>query len=373
MSLVIQIAMVAQMLMVNISTVHTCSRRRRSLPMILAILAGFSVVVFAAGIFLVQRTPAYGNGNGLFALIGFVFLPVLKLCYDETWGRIFETVCSGWIYSMLVFSVSVHIAKLVDPAAFLPAALIAQTALYLATFLPFHRFIRDKLVYVLKNIPDETGQYLRLASILWFLTVVAVNAAFVLDSAPFKLAAMLLLACNALMSYRLIHVVVRGLKDKEQLERIALRDDLTGLPNRTHLMRDLERKLIGSAPFTLIYLDLDDFKRVNDRFGHLAGDEYLRRFARTADRLLLEGTLYRIAGDEFVCLYTGVDLARTSARLRSVGAHFPRGCPFLGVSMGVARFPEDAKTIDALIAKADHNMYASKKAEQGCSEDGAQQ
>lgn len=66
----------------------------------------------------------------------------------------------------------------------------------------------------------------------------------------------------------------------------------------------------------MIYLDLNDFKSVNDTHGHKAGDAYLRFFARQTEKILAqEGALYRMSGDEFICLYTGEGLQAFLSRL----------------------------------------------------------
>ena len=88
-------------------------------------------------------------------------------------------------------------------------------------------------------------------------------------------------------------------------------DSLTGLPNRLLFGQRLD-DAIGSGPFVLIFVDLDDFKEVNDRFGHAGGDELLRAVGERLQRCIGEAdTLARIGGDEFAIL---IDGERGSAR-----------------------------------------------------------
>ena len=84
-------------------------------------------------------------------------------------------------------------------------------------------------------------------------------------------------------------------------------DPLTGLPNRRVLFRELEKAMEAKRPFALCYMDLDDFKQVNDTYGHDCGDQLLNGFAeRLQSALSTAGTLIRLGGDEFIAILYGV-------------------------------------------------------------------
>lgn len=153
----------------------------------------------------------------------------------------------------------------------------------------------------------------------------------------------------------------------------ALRDPLTGLPNRVLLEDRIEQALRSSRrsgePFTLILVDLDGFKDVNDVRGHGAGDAVLRTLARRFEAILRESdTVARVGGDEFVVLSMGTgsdDSASTLiGRLRQALRR-----PFrvngatieLDGSVGWAVFPADGATSDELLSRADGQMYATKR------------
>ncbi|MEN1678537.1 MAG: GGDEF domain-containing protein [Planctomycetota bacterium] len=146
------------------------------------------------------------------------------------------------------------------------------------------------------------------------------------------------------------------------------RDPLTGLPDRNWLLKELTRRLSHDAePFALLFVDLDGFKSVNDRLGHLAGDEALREVARRLQHALREGdTVSRFGGDEFIVLVGGVVHADAIppliARLReSVAAPFSAmGETRLSISVGAALSSEGHPTPEALLHAADGRMYANK-------------
>lgn len=157
----------------------------------------------------------------------------------------------------------------------------------------------------------------------------------------------------------------------EQVRDLAIRDDLTGLFNRRHIMEVLgHQKALAdnqTYPFAVCYVDLDYFKRINDEFGHAWGDRVLRRFAEHALENLREGDyLARLGGEEFILVLPQSDLdgARGVAeRLRQSWARRrfdgPGGPPAVSLSAGIAAYRQ-GETLDQLLARADHALYLAK-------------
>ena len=169
-----------------------------------------------------------------------------------------------------------------------------------------------------------------------------------------------------LTSYLLIHTIVKGSKNIELLQKIAYTDNLTQLRNRTSLFREADDLVKSEIPFSLIYMDLNSFKSINDNYGHLTGDEYLKRFAKEASSVLgASGALYRMSGDEFICLYTGDDVEKLLNELvvRNWKSFQDIKVDFLGVSLGHVSFPEDGLALDYLIKEADKRMYEHKNSQ----------
>ncbi len=160
-------------------------------------------------------------------------------------------------------------------------------------------------------------------------------------------------------------------KAVEQVREMAIRDDLTGLFNRRHLLEILERQralaVRKKLPFAVCYVDLDHFKQINDRFGHEWGDRVLRRFSQVAMAGMRDGDYFgRLGGEEFLLILPQSDelgAVRVAERLRkrwreeSFGAE--GGPAAVSLSVGVAAY-RDTDTIDALINRADEGLYKAK-------------
>lgn len=157
------------------------------------------------------------------------------------------------------------------------------------------------------------------------------------------------------------------------LEHRADHDYLTGLPNRHYLLRELHRVLDHAhacgTGVAVLYMDLDGFKGVNDRYGHEAGDMLLREAAaRMRASVRAEDIAARLGGDEFIIVLPGcsdapeaqrrAELVRTQLRQPFC---LPAGQVLLDASIGVAIFPLDGMDPSSLLAHADRNMYATKR------------
>ena len=147
--------------------------------------------------------------------------------------------------------------------------------------------------------------------------------------------------------------------------RLALTDPLTGLGNHRHfherLRRELETAGQTSAPLTVCLVDVDDFKRVNDRWGHPVGDRVL---AEIATQLRRDGEAFRLGGDEFALLLSGHGgsaLVAAEAILRRIETHELARGGSITASAGLAMFPDDGSTGDELIRLADSALYWAKE------------
>ena len=170
--------------------------------------------------------------------------------------------------------------------------------------------------------------------------------------------------------------ICRGQLNEQRRE--ALRDPLTGLANRTawsaELRQALERRRARPGDLAMAVLDVDHFKQVNDRFGHLAGDKVLKLIAEIIRRRMPEeGFLARYGGEEFVLLLPGYDLARARALLGELLAGV-EACPFhfkgerlpVTLSGGLTCFGADEEDPDEVFQRADQALYRAKQRGRNC-------
>lgn len=158
-----------------------------------------------------------------------------------------------------------------------------------------------------------------------------------------------------------------------EMQYVSLHDDLTGVYNRRHF-EELFDQTLGRVnrrddAFSLVLLDVDRLKMVNDEKGHLAGDALLRHFAEALGRHIRDSdTLGRYGGDEFVVLYNRIDDPEIDAKMTELRSYLD-GYPLehngevirYGFSYGIAASPVDGSDFDGLVESADRRMYAMKR------------
>ncbi|MGY4312692.1 MULTISPECIES: bifunctional diguanylate cyclase/phosphodiesterase [Bradyrhizobium] len=160
---------------------------------------------------------------------------------------------------------------------------------------------------------------------------------------------------------------------EERITHLAHYDALTDLPNRALFHEEIKRELPHVAPdsqLAVLYIDIDEFKGVNDSLGHMVGDELLKSVARTLSGVIGDGDFVaRLGGDEFAIVQTGVknevEVTDLVARIYEV-IRSPYQC--LGhqvttdASIGIALAPKDGTDLDQILKNADLAMYAAKSA-----------
>lgn len=152
-----------------------------------------------------------------------------------------------------------------------------------------------------------------------------------------------------------------------KLESLAVTDTLTGLKNRRYFIEKLDSHIdsffLSNVPFSLLIMDIDHFKKVNDTHGHLVGDQVLREFAQIIKNHSKEAdTVARYGGEEFIILLSAVDETQSkqeAERIRKAVENAPWSDCSVTVSIGAATFTsEDTNT--SILAKADQALYTSK-------------
>lgn len=171
-----------------------------------------------------------------------------------------------------------------------------------------------------------------------------------------------------------VRLIGAGVHAEQTIRQLSLRDPLTGLANRRFLDEN-EKHLIASAKraqkrLAVLAVDLDDFKAVNDRLGHAAGDEVLVTSSQRMQQLLRESDMVaRLGGDEFVIVLGQVDDAEAAREVaRRVVGSLSQPVPLtsggtaqIGASVGIALSCADGETLNDLLKQADAALYAAKR------------
>ena len=178
---------------------------------------------------------------------------------------------------------------------------------------------------------------------------------------------------------QLCRLALQHEESQREIERLAYYDSVTGLPNRT-LFTDRAQQALQLSnrlgqPSSLLLLDLDRFKTVNDSLGHAAGDEVLRVAARRLGTSLRDtDTLARLGGDEFVLMLPGcnaLDAMHVAQKLHAALAEplqLEGGTRInLSASIGISTYPDDGQGFEPLLKNADIAMYEAKQAGRNCS------
>ena len=165
-------------------------------------------------------------------------------------------------------------------------------------------------------------------------------------------------------------------KAEHELQRLALHDQLTGLPNRSLLLDRLDQAIRTArrlqTPLALMVMDLDHFKEVNDSLGHEAGDLLLRETATRLVSVIREtDTVARIGGDEFAVVLAGTDQHGAVTVAQKMVASLQRpfqiegGALEVSASIGIALWPRHGEDVQTLLRRADMAMYAAKRSTAG--------
>jgi len=173
-------------------------------------------------------------------------------------------------------------------------------------------------------------------------------------------------------------IAIENAQDIAQVQQLTITDDVTGLYNSRHLYtvldRELEKARNESKSLSLVFLDLDRFKLVNDAHGHLIGSELLGQVGKSIREVCRTTDLcFRYGGDEFVIVMPATTREEAFRLARSIHTNLAhhiftvgKGIELtIGASAGVATYPGDGRTVHAILGAADKRMYSVKSSGRG--------
>ncbi|MFT5235749.1 MAG: diguanylate cyclase (GGDEF)-like protein [Shewanella sp.] len=177
-----------------------------------------------------------------------------------------------------------------------------------------------------------------------------------------------------LVTSKFNQILIQFGQTQSKLRKMATRDPLTGLPNRTLLLETIavtiQRARVHKKQFSMVFIDLDRFKNINDSLGHALGDQFLARIARVLERVVEDkGTVARLGGDEFVILADEIHTPDQAAEFvnnlllqLNTPMQLNEHTIHPAASVGISIYPDDGVTAEDLIRHADIAMYSAKTA-----------
>lgn len=356
--IILNVLTVLEIIIVEFAGLWLLSKKKSSFWRTLTVYVLITAFLIVFMITVVSHLPDYGDGNGRFMVLGiFYFIPAIL----NFGGDIKSRIIIGFYvfsYGLFGFAAAVRVAYLFDERYLALAVLVVQTLIYGATFIMYIHFSKEQVIVYIQKANNQQKNILIRYTMVSFLLIIVYNNVMVIDGSMLKkLLVYVMLVYFVILTYRLLVSYLKADDDKRELDELAKRDKLTGFGNRLALYGDLEKLVLKGEKFYLVFLDLDKFKTVNDCCGHLAGDAYLAAFAQALKELAgTEAECYRLAGDEFICITWNEYFCD-----RFNDIQLPSEMKFLGVSFGIAAFPEDGKTLKEIFELADARMYKCKQ------------
>lgn len=364
MEVIARIVLVSEILLVNLLTSHWCMKKKYSTFRTVLALASFSIVLFSLLIGLRVKANLSPYGGVFLIFVGFIYILPLKHLYEASLEKIVTIMLFSWTHSLSVRFIASEIVFLTQKQEVYLFNLFLQTAIFLLTTPLLIRFINRKFSYVINHIPQKLSKYLHAISLLqcFLVSVIAYKSDNLVQS-MWPLLLILMVVLMAGLNYSLVYIIVKDSVNTAVLEHLVYKDSLTETDNRLSFFLECKKRIQEGQPFTTVYMDIDNLKKVNDIYGHSSGDNYLKSFTKAVkDVLGPGGKLFRLSGDEFVCLLWQEDGGFLPEAFEArIHESLVLDIPFLGVSIGYSLFPRDGMTIESLLSNADRMMYKTKE------------
>lgn len=360
------VAMIIEMFLVSVYATLSCSSKKKSALFTWSGLTIFSGALFVSISFVIPEIAklAFEDSYRVLSFIGAIYLVPLVMLTKQPHKHTIVIFNTFWIYSLIVFAISYRIAHITCIFSRSIDSLAIQTVAYIITLPVLLKFMKKKMTYTIQNIKEGTLNSLLSLTVSVILVIYTMKYALENNvSELVEISIFLLLGACFAITFQLAYSFVEASKSVEMLGIKSKTDPLTRLKNREAMIEDASGRIRSGHNFCLIFIDLDNFKTINDNHGHSIGDDYLIAFSNSARRLLdSKDRFYRISGDEFVVLKDGSLCNQACMEFESLRfLNDPSGIKFLGLSTGHANYPEDAKNINELLGIADSRMYQNKK------------
>ncbi len=356
---------VMQMIVINLYITFKLSKKKYSRAVNIMVMSIYSALLFYAvhiGFNTLNNIDNF-QGNGLLLWLVSAYVIPLLFLLNQPIKITLTMFISTWVYTYIIFALSVRFGHIFNGNNFQLIVLLSQTLLHAISIKKIYILLSNQFTYTLWNSNERIISHM-LSLSLSLLSLVAIsNYTFIEGISTINgLIILFVIISISLLSYNLAFQFSRVNEDAEVFLKKSRTDTLTGLKNRQVLLDDVTSKINKGLPFNLIFLDLDNFKSINDVFGHAKGDEYLIDFTKEMLKRYYRNNFYRISGDEFVVIIDGDKIDNDKLEIENIEyTNEITGLRFLGLSAGTSHFPTDSKSLSDLLSTADYNMYQKKK------------
>ena len=369
---------------------HTMLTRKRSVTFCIVTFVINSAIVVGALIGFQHLITDLTIFKYVFYFIMFMYIGYIHFVFKESFPKKLFVMFSTWVISAMIFIISILVSKLFFDYEFLlyfeyGIIFLLQGILLLFLARPcFRRNYRRILLLVQDNTINLMSVYMIIAFLL------LVNNTTVLDNNLRNLAMvydLVLLFVFIILGYVIVFTGISSSAKNVLLQqsveiaekrseinfKIANFDALTGAPSRLNILNKITEAIIDHninlQKFAILMIDVDKFKFVNDKYGHMAGDEVLKYLAQKNNGCLRESdSMGRVGGDEFVILlrdiHTEADIEAMIGRIfeaLKIPLVFNQQEIQINLSIGISIFPNCLQNLDSLIDQSDRAMYEAKK------------
>jgi len=335
---------------------------------VLSLIIGY---IFYTGVFFDNQILIFFVGNGVFIFGTYLVYKGINMFFERkvSYKRMHLVLGIGGFIGALAFILNLSIIIRQNVVAILITYVVTEI------FVSLYRSNSDK-----RNNFSKPIYLFASVFILFMLTrFYMINLSLTLDTIPnqtityFMLANIIAGVLFVVMGFMLSIIInVRAIGDlkseRQAMEKVYLTDYLTGLPNRLGLEDYMTKLTVKKEVFAVVFIDLDDFKQVNDRYGHIVGDKVIQKFSKMMIDLMDDSIFTsRYGGDEFIAIYSGFENDANfkeiiEEKIKTMGAKIVLDEKIfdLTLSVGVAMYPRDGKSIHELIRKADSALVNVK-------------
>lgn len=339
-----------------------CHKRKYSLIKSISIYFIASIIY----IFFIFMSNPYFTTKPWLMFTGIVFLGCNLYLFKETIGKKILIYFTVWTHILVISYICDYIAVLyrLPNMDIYCNQFIIKIIVFPVTSLVYSYFLKNSFSKLIEILTEAQSKVLLIYPIMSTLVVISYEIAYYrVEPQIAMLSFFTIISLCFVLVYMLIYKLVKVDLATKALKKEILTDDLTGIGNRKKLFLDINKLILEKRKFAIAYIDLNNFKSINDQYGHERGDQYLLEFIKNTKAWLnKEDKLYRLSGDEFIviCKSKNVNYIVKNLKRKELYNFYGRA-EYLGASVGVSYYPMNGTNIEELLSHGDRNMYIDKE------------